>query len=154
MTTMRRRRTTYFFLAVGCILTGSVLYLVFRPTTLLMFHWTDSLGLTGAISTVRSCVHGFDKYLPNWTIYSLPFALWVSSYMFFIEGIWAKSTSLVRYAWFWCIPIIAIAAELAQCMQILPGYFDVADLIAIIFVTILGFVATGFNQRNEGAQTR
>ena len=50
-----------------------------------MFRWTDSLGLTGAIGTMRNLA-GFDRYLPDWIVYSLPFALWVSSYVFLIGG--------------------------------------------------------------------
>jgi hypothetical protein len=118
-----------------------------------MFHWADSLGLTGLIGTMRTWVDGIDRYLPTWTIYSLPFALWVSSYLFFIKGIWGNSISLVRYVWFWCIPVIAIAAELAQSMHIIPGRFDIVDLVMIILATILGFVATDFNQVSKGVTT-
>jgi hypothetical protein len=143
---MRRRQTISYLLAAGCLLTGSVIYVLFRPTTLLMFHGADSLGLTGSIGTMRSWVDGCDRYLPNWIIYSLPFALWVSSYLFFIEGIWGRSIPVVRYAWFRCVPIIAIAAELAQSIYIIPGHFDSVDLITIIFATILGFFTTDFNR--------
>lgn len=152
VTTMSKRQCTSVFVAVGCVVTGAVLYFLFRPTTLLMFRWADSLGLTELIGTMRSWVYGFDEYLPNWAIYSLPFALWVSSYLLLIDSIWGRSRSLVFYVWFWCIPIIAIAAETAQSMQFLPGHFDMLDLIAIIFAVILGLVATIFNQSHKGVQ--
>ena len=150
MITMRRKRTISICLAIGCLLLGSALYVLFRPTTLLMFHWADSLGMTRSISTMRTWVNGFDRYLPTWVVYSLPFALWVSSYLFFIKRIWSNSTSLVRHAWFWCIPVIAIAAELAQSISIIPGRFDRVDLITIILGTILSLVAIDFNQLNKG----
>jgi len=140
MTTIQRKQAISIFLAVGCLLVGSTLYVLFRSTSLLMFHWADSVGLIGSIGTMRSWVDGFATYLPIWVVYSLPFALWVSSYLFFIKGIWRNSTSLAHHVWFWCIPIIAIAAELAQSMHIIPGSFDLGDLIALIFATILGFL--------------
>jgi len=150
---MRKRQATDFFLAAACLLSGSVLYILFRPTTLLMFHWVDSLGLIESVGTVRSHVHTSNGYLPYWAIYSLPFALWVLSYLFFLSGVWGKSISLGRVAWFWSIPIIAITAELAQGLHIIPGHFDPVDLVTIIFATILGFVATELNQIKKGVTT-
>ncbi|MCK5861382.1 MAG: hypothetical protein KAH38_02785 [Candidatus Hydrogenedentes bacterium] len=129
---------------------GSAFYVLFRPTSLLMFHWADMMGMNASIATMRIWVDGFDKYLSDWIVYSLPFALWVSSYLFFIKGIWWNSTSLVRHVWFWCIPVIAIVAELAQNISIMPGHFDKVDLITIILGTIFGFVAIDFNQPNKG----
>ena len=143
---MRRKQTISFVLAVNCLLAGSLIYIFFRPTTLLMFHWADSIGITNAISSMRAWANGFDNHLPNWAIYSLPFALWVLSYLFFIDGIWDGSKAVVRYAWFWCVPIIAIAAECAQSIQIISGRFDSTDLIAIISATIVGFLATDINR--------
>lgn len=150
MAKMRRKRTISFCLATGCLLLGAAIYVLFRPTTLLMFHWADMIGMTRSIGILRTWVDGSDKYLPTWIVYSLPFALWVSSYLFFIKGIWWNSTSLVRHAWFWCIPVIAIAAELAQNISIIPGRFDRVDLIAIILGTIFGFVAIDFNRIDKG----
>lgn len=147
---MKRKRTISFVLAAGCLLAGSALYVLFRPTTLLMFHWADALGLTGSIGTMRASLDGLDKYLPSWTVNSLPFALWVVSYMFFINGIWGNSISLVRSVWFWCIPVIAIAAELAQSMHIIPGRFDLVDAVMIIVATTLGFFLTELNHAKKG----
>lgn len=142
MATTKRKRSISIFLAAGCLLAGSTLYLLFRPTTLLMFHWADSAGLMGSVVTMRTWANGFDKYLPAWIVYSLPFALWVFSYLFFMGRIWKNSTSPVRHIWFWCIPVIAIAVELAQSTRIVPGSFDTGDLIALILATIFGFFGT------------
>lgn len=149
MTANKRMQGISIFLAVGCLLAGSTLYLLFRPTTLLMFYWADSVGLMELVITMRAWVHGFDKYLPTWVVYSLPFALWVFSYLFFIEGIWKNSTSSVRHVWFWCIPVIAIAAELAQSTRIIPGSFDIGDMIALILATSFGFFAAKLIQQNK-----
>jgi len=147
---MRRKRTISFCLATGCILLGSAIYVLFRPTSLLMFRWIDVIGMTTSIGTMRTWVNGFDKYLPTWIVYSLPFALWVSSYLFFIKAIWWDSTSLVRHVWFWCVPVIAIVTELAQNTNIIPGHFDKVDLVTIVIGTLFGFVAIDLNQLNKG----
>lgn len=150
---MRREQNISFCLAISCLFLGSAFYILFRPTTLLMFHWADALGMTGSISTLRTWVVGFDRYLPTWVLYSLPFALWVSSYLFFIKGIWWNSSSLVCHAWFWCIPVITIVAELAQSMCIIPGCFDRVDLITIILGIIFGVVGIDFRQLKKGGTT-
>jgi len=137
-------------LALVCLFWGSALYVLFRPTTLLMFHWADALGLTSSIGEMRDWASGFDKYLPIWVVFSLPFALWVSAYLFFIESIWMNSTSLARHLWFYCIPLIALFTELAQIKHIIPGNYDLVDLAAIIVAIILGFYMTSPYSQKKG----
>ncbi len=150
---MNRTQITSFILAVICLLAGSLIYILFRPTTLLMFNWADSLGLMDIISIMRAWVDGYEKLLPNWVIYSLPFGLWVASYLFFIDCIWGRSKAFVRHVWFWSVPVIAFTAECAQIFEIIPGHFDFLDLLIIVFATIFGFFATGIYQSNKGART-
>jgi len=149
---MERKRRICFYLATVCLLLGSVIYVFFRPTTLLMFHWADSLGLSGAIGTMRAWVHGVDRHLPIWIVYSLPFALWVSSYLFFIRGIWWRSAFWARHTWFWCIPVIAITAELCQSIRIVPGNFDRVDLLTIVLSITFVFITIDFHQLNKGVK--
>jgi len=115
-----------------------------------MFHWADAFGMTSSINAMRAWLSDFYRYLPIWVVYSLPFALWVSSYLFFIKGIWWNSTSLARNVWFWCIPIIAIVSELAQIISIIPGHFDPLDVVTIVIGTILSFIAVDINKLNQG----
>lgn len=153
MTTKSNRQAIDILLASACLLAGSVLYILFRPTTLLMFHWADSLALMESIATIRIHVHSSNGYLADWTIYSLPFALWVLSYLLFVNGVWGNSTSYWRIAYFWSVPIMALFAEIAQGLSVIPGHFDPVDLVTIIVATILGFVVTGINQTKKGATT-
>ena len=146
----RTSKIVSFCLAMACILLGSAIYVLFRPTSLLMFRWIDAIGMTTSIGTMRSWVNGFDKYLPTWIVYSLPFALWVSSYLFFIKVIWWDSTSLVRHVWFWCVPVIAIVTELAQNNNIIPGHFDKVDLVSIVLGILFWFVTIDYNQIAKG----
>jgi hypothetical protein len=150
MAKMRRKRTISFCLATGCLLLGSAIYVLFRPTSLLMFHWFDVIGMTTPINIIRTWVDGSVEYMPTWFVYSLPFALWVSSYLFFVKGIWWNSTSRFRHVWFWCIPVIAVAAELAQNISIIPGHFDRVDLVTIALGTFFGLVAIDINKQNKG----
>jgi hypothetical protein len=145
-------RTTCACLAVASLLIGSMVYLLFRPTSLLMFHWADSLGLAALIHALRSYSHSAARLLPKWFVYSLPFALWVSSYLFCIRAIWWRSECRLRYLWLWCVPIIAVTAELCQHLGILPGTFDFLDLLIIGFATAIVFSIPTPNQLAGGGK--
>ncbi len=139
MSVLTRRRILFSSLGVVSLAIGSATYVLFRPTTLLMFHWIKALGLMNPIRVARESASGFERILPTWFVFSLPFALWVFSYMFIVEAIWMPVQSSARVAWFWCVPLIAIVAELAQIEHIIPGSFDWVDLVAIVFAVILAY---------------
>lgn len=120
-----------FIIAISCFLIGLYIYLSCRPTTLLIFNWLDTLGLSKYIAIIHNKFN-----LPYFIKFSIPFALWVLGYLFLIKVIWRNSTSLVQYIWFGCVPIIAIIAELAQYFHIISGTFDTVDLICIIGTVI------------------
>jgi hypothetical protein len=146
MTTLFMKRTTCACLAVACLLMGAMVYVLFRPTSLLMFHWADSLGLMASIHALRTCSRSVVRFLPDWFVYSLPFALWISSYLFCIRAIWWRSRCRSRYLWLWCVPLISVTAELCQHLRILPGTFDFLDLLTIGFATASVFSIPTFNQ--------
>lgn len=137
------------FLALACLFAGSALYILFRPTTLLMFHWTDAAAMLDSIVALRSHADFLKAFLPGWVIYSLPFALWVLSYLFLVNCVWGKSNSPWRAGYFWSVPAAAICVELAQGPHLLPGKFDPVDLATIIAATIVGFVASGFHHTTK-----
>lgn len=137
-------------MAAVCLILGSAIYVLFRPTTLLMFSWIQALNLTHYVQIIRTSVSWLEKLLPAWFVYSLPFALWLLAYLFFIELVWAHSRSWARLVWFWCAPLTAIFAELAQLCQIIPGRFDWGDLVAICFATFLGFSTTSIHNIKKG----
>lgn len=135
-------------LAAVLLTIGSAIYLLFRPTSLLMFHWADSIGLMGLLNTLRANSHGASRRLFPWVIYSLPFALWVLSYMLCIKTIWWRSSGSSWYhTWFWCVPVVSIASELCQRMRILPGTFDPVDLIALSIAAACGLGVLAFERR-------
>jgi hypothetical protein len=152
MSVRRRNQIIAFSVAMACLILGSAVYVLFRPMTLLMFNWADALSLTHSVRLMRASASGLETLLPTWFVFSLPFALWVLAYLFFIEAIWAHAKSVTRLAWFWCVPLIAISAELAQIKHIIPGSFDWGDLAAIIFAIILGFSTTSIRNLKKGGR--
>lgn len=125
------------FIATATMLIGSIIYILYRPTSLRMFAWFDAIGLHSCIETLRLVAVGSEKYIPEWIIKSLPFALWVSSSQFYIDAIWGDTKSLSQKFFLWFIPVTAIGAELAQIPHWVSGMFDPKDLLAIVIIIVI-----------------
>lgn len=120
------------FLLLG--LGGSV-YLLFRPKTLLMFKWIESLGLSEYVDRLRGLVSGIT--LNHITLYSLPDGLWLASYIIVVNTIVSKNNKYYLLFWSLLLPFIAVIFELLQIPGIIPGIFDVFDLICYIVPLII-----------------
>ncbi len=141
-------------MALISLLVGSFIYILFRPTSLVMFDWFNSMGLSELITSMRNSAEGVDQNFPRWVVYSLPYALWVLSYMFFMSGIWWNSESKTRYFWLWSAPIVAVVTEIAQLLVVVPGFeelvhnafgfipgeFDIVDLFALLVAIATHFI--------------
>ena len=119
------------------LILGSYLYLKFRSETLLMFTWTENLGLNFIVSSIReSSILNSPKL--EYFIYSTPFGMWVVSFCCFIGAIWHKDISIEAIIWRLFAPAIAISSELLQFVGVIPGTFDTNDLLVLIVSTIIG----------------
>ncbi len=151
---MKKGQIISLITAIVSLLVGSFIYILFRPTSLVMFDWFNSMGLSDLINSMRSSAEGVDKNFPRWVVFSLPYALWVLSYMFFMSGIWWNSKSKTRHFWLWSAPIVAVVTEIAQLLVVVPGFeelvhnalgfipgeFDIVDLIALLVAIAMHFV--------------
>ena len=61
MSARRRKQITAFSVAAACLILGSAVYVLFRPTTLLMFHWADALRLTHSVRLMRASTCGLPE---------------------------------------------------------------------------------------------
>jgi hypothetical protein len=138
------KRATYFYCAAGSLFLGSAIYILFRAESLLMFRWAHSLGLLPLIHFLRFYSLGVKPIIPAWIVYSLPFALWTVSYMLFIQAIWFGHKSNSRVTWFWAVPVISLASELGQYRRLVPGTFDIFDLLTIAFAVALVLTLIAF----------
>ena len=73
--------------ATVCLLIGCTLYILYRPTSLLMFHWIDRAGFFSQVMGLRVLFEDAEHLIPSWLVYSLPFSIWVLSYQLFIHTI-------------------------------------------------------------------
>lgn len=135
-------------IALTFLLFGSLIYIVFRSTTLMMFRWADTLGITTPIDALRLPMQNHIDYIPDWLVYSIPFALWVVAYMLFVNVIWWDSKSHWRHFWFWLVPIIAILAEFCQWLRFIPGTFDTIDLFVLVLGTAIPLCLCSLSNNN------
>ncbi|MBR5391733.1 MAG: hypothetical protein IK148_02580 [Prevotella sp.] len=121
-------------LGMMMLLIGGMTYLLFRPQTLLMFHVTDAIGLSAAINSMRE---GISSQLPEFIIYSLPGALWAAAYILTTEYFLCRQSVKTRILVAGIIPVIGAVSELLQFTGLLPGTFDVADLLCYLVPYLL-----------------
>lgn len=111
------------------LLLGGMIYISFRSATLKMFDWFDTINLLDTISNFRVFTLPFSVDLPNWFLYSLPDGLWLFSYLSLLLFIWNNKISKQNMHWLLLLPILAISSEIGQFFGIVPGTFDIIDLI-------------------------
>jgi len=119
------------------LLLGGMVYLSFRSNTLVMFSWFDKINLLEPISELRLITLPLSANLPNWFLYSLPDGLWLFSYLTVLLVIWDNTISKQNIQWFFLVPILAIFSEIGQLSGIVPGTFDITDLLFYLGGSIL-----------------
>jgi len=117
---------------------GTMIYLLFRPLHLTVFHWAETMGLYNFILSTRSLI-SFYSYIPEWVIYSLPNGLWSYSFMFFISFTWRDEKSLSKSIFIISVIVISVGSELGQLTGLIPGTFCLSDVFTYSFGLLLGY---------------
>ena len=119
---------------------GSLIYVFFRDSNLILFKWLEKIYISGPIFLVRSFTYPISIYLPNWFLYSLPDGLWIFSLISILLIIWKNTISKHNLFWFILIPTTVILLEIGQFFGFIAGTFDLMDIIFYLLGTILPFL--------------
>lgn len=130
-------------MAALCLITGVAIYLLFRDRHHLVFTLVDAVGLGPAIDLLRAHCRGVS--LPEFCLFSLPDGLWSTSYILAIHSLWAKAPRRTRLLWASVIPLIGACSECLQYVSLLPGQYDVADLLCYLVPLILYYIKQHLN---------
>ncbi len=142
---MTNRIKTFLRLELPLI-TGGLIYILFRADSLVMFRWFDKLSATHLINSCRQ--HTVGQFnLPNWVLYSLPDALWVFSFTSCMLVIWKYKFSVQSILWIFLAPIIGLLSEIGQAFHLVRGTFDYTDLILLLIASILPFIKINHKQK-------
>lgn len=121
------------------IFIGSMIYILFREKTLLMFDWFIYLKLDFIIDFLRNNFYGYRTYIPKSILFSLPDALWVYSFTMFLS-VYFKNRILLSM-----IFIGSIITEISQ-LWFVVGTFDIYD---VIYMFALYLIAMYFIKKFE-----
>ena len=134
------KKTSLVALSIMFILIGGFIYLFFRPHTLNMFVW---LGIINCEHIFQLRDYNQDLKFIEFLIFSLPDGLWILSFLIIIGLIWEKHRIFfIIYSSFFTG--ISILFEFFQKFGLIPGTFDIADILVLLIFHILGFLIYEF----------
>jgi hypothetical protein len=126
-------------IAISAMLIGGMIYLIWRPETLLMFAWAEQLSLLQVVDALREFGREFLPNPPDWVLNSLPHALWIFSGIIFLGAVWKEES--LRWFILWSFGLIAISifSELGQISGLLPGTYDFGDIAGMLIASVAGY---------------
>jgi hypothetical protein len=110
------------------LMLGGIIYVLFRITEPVFFHWTLAAGPDSWVNLARHKLVSTGQQLPEWIIFSLPNGLWAFAYAVLITRIWSGSKSWLRTCWMISIPVLVIGFEILQYFRIMPGTYCIQDV--------------------------
>lgn len=119
-----------WMVALSLIFIGGMIYVLYRPESLLLFRVTDALGITPLIDVLRSHISRF--MLPSFMINSLPAGLWTASYLLMMFVTTKFHSRRFRLMIALPLPLMAIVLEIMQFLGWCPGTFDIYDLACYV----------------------
>lgn len=108
-----------WMVALSLIFIGGMIYVLYRPESLLLFRVTDALGITPLIDMLRSHISRF--MLPSFMINSLPAGLWTASYLLMIFVTTKFHSRRFRLMIALPLPLMAIVLEIMQFLGWCPS---------------------------------
>jgi len=109
------------------LFTGCLIYVLFRTDTLL---YNKLLGI------FFTPIASPNTFLQRIIVFSLPDGLWAMSYTMLIFHL-RKDKTVRTLIWSIIIPIVGILSEIGQLYYLIPGTFDIIDLIMYIVAPTL-----------------
>lgn len=110
-----------------CLLVAIGIYILFRDRGMVVFRLIDAMGMGEMIDGFREDVAGV--HLAEFILYSLPDGLYAASYVILVGWLLRNASRGFRFAMVGFIPILGVLSELLQPIGLVPGTFDVWDLV-------------------------
>ena len=106
---------------------GCLIYVLFR---------TDTLLYNKLLGNLFTQIASPNTFLQRIILFSLPDGLWAMSYTMLIFHL-RKDKTVRTLIWSIIIPIVGILSEIGQLYYLIPGTFDIIDLIMYIVAPTL-----------------
>ncbi len=123
-------RSLKFLAGTASLLAGCLIYLSWRDENIRLYVWSQKIGLGFIPEWLHSYIGKTDPgaFVRN----SLPDGLYCMAYMLIMDALWERESLPLRMAMALLIPALAIIHEILQCLRLVPGTFDTADLLCYI----------------------
>ncbi|SUX43454.1 hypothetical protein [Chryseobacterium indoltheticum] len=143
-------RTKVILNSIIALTIGTLIYLLFRVSTLKIFSWINVFEIDFTKCKLRDLALSYSAALPQWFIFSLPDGLWAFSYTSIMLCIWDFKINSKNIFWILLIPLIAIISEIGQKIKIVSGTYDHYDLLFYImgFIMPIAFFTKTINFKN------
>jgi hypothetical protein len=136
-----KQRLFKVLLSISAMSVGGMIYILWRPHSLVMFAWFDGFGLTDHLANTRMRASPYSATFPGWFYYSLPQALWLFSGVLGFDCVWGEDSKTVSCrAWILAFVVISLTLELGQYVNIVPGHFDFADVVLLVFACVTAMI--------------
>lgn len=126
---MKQNASDIFCHCILPVALGSLIYVLWRDDSLLVFRWIAALGATEVVTSARIMVAPLALSLPHVVLFSLPDGLWAYGLTASMCVIWRSRTGRAKPLWLSCGLVLGIGSELAQAASALPGVFELSDLL-------------------------
>lgn len=138
---VRISRTSLAVCAIAflSVFAGGLIYAFCRPGEACFPGWLGQPGLGSWIDAIRSFTLPPSAALPEWTVYSLPNGLWAFAYALVIVHIWQRRKTAMGILCLASVPVVPVAHEWMQYVQVLPGTGCLVDVLLGLFGAALGF---------------
>ena len=124
------RLTLYILCSELLLSAGGMIYILFREEELLLYTFANHIGIGEELLQLRFSLPSVHP--PLWISNSLPDGWWSASYVLLRHGRRRPFGARSQLCWASVIPLLGIISELMQGIGILPGVFDIADLLCYI----------------------
>lgn len=130
-------------LSLLTLLAGGFVYSMFRTDNAYMFNWFGAVGIADLIYNMRDTFSQYSVY--GWVKYNLPASLWLMAYLFAIAAIWNGHRKSFYFKFFiWLMTFMALMTEVLQFLDVIPGTFDITDVLSYAIVTAIFFVVNKY----------
>ena len=135
---MKNRSLVLLFIMI-CLTGGVLIYTITRTETIYINQWLSHIGNGKALLFLQGLFQ--NGQIPQWIIYSLPDALWMSALMLLILMIWNFKLHLKSIPWVVMAILTGVSYEIFQGYHLIRGTYDPVDLL---FIMIGAFLPISF----------
>jgi hypothetical protein len=133
----------------GPVFLGGLIYLLFRPSTVVFFRWLEPLQLGGLFGVARTVAEPINPLIPGFMVYSLPALLWTFSFTYAVGRLWAGDSWCIRAIMLALVLAVSVLFEIGQALGWVSGIFDMNDLLATLAGFLLSIVLNHWRDRHD-----